>query len=111
MRFLNERPFAHKNIFKFFCIKLLTKYIIYDIIYVKLREKRGDIEMELKDILELVQDNKVYIGLSYVGQNDYTITTKQEIIKENILLNNKVSSINSFKNKDRRIIGIKIFRF
>lgn len=67
--------------------------------------------MKLKDILELIQDNKVYIGLSYVGQNDYTITTKQEIMKENILLNNKVSSINSFKNKDRRIIGIKIFRF
>ena len=67
--------------------------------------------MELKDILNLVRDSKVYIGLSYIGQNDYTITTKQEIMKENILLNNKVSSINAFKNGDRRIIGIKIFRF
>ena len=67
--------------------------------------------MELKNILELVKDSKVYIGLSYIGQNDYTITTKQEIMKENILLNNKVSSINAFKNGDRRIIGIKIFRF
>lgn len=66
--------------------------------------------MELKDILELVRDNKVYIGLSYVGQKDYTITTKQEIIKENTLLNNKVSNINSFKNGDRRILGIKIFK-
>ena len=66
--------------------------------------------MELKDILELVQDNKVYVGLSYVGQNDYTITTKQEILKENILLNNKVSSINAFKNGDKRILGIKIFK-
>ena len=67
--------------------------------------------MELKDILNLVRDSKVYIGLSYIGQNDYTITTKQEIMKENRLLNNKVSSINAFKNGDRRIIGIKIFRF
>ena len=67
--------------------------------------------MELKDILNLVRDSKVYIGLSYIGQNDYTITTKQEIMKENILLNNKVSSINAFKNGDRRIIGIKIFKF
>lgn len=67
--------------------------------------------MELKDILDLVRDSKVYIGLSYIGQNDYTITTKQEIMKENRLLNNKVSSINAFKNGDRRIIGIKIFRF
>lgn len=66
--------------------------------------------MELKDILELVRDSKVYIGLSYIGQNDYTITTKQEIIKENELLNNKVSSINAFKNKNRRILGIKIFK-
>lgn len=66
--------------------------------------------MELKDILELVRDSKVYIGLSYIGQNDYTITTKQEIIKENKLLNNKVSSINAFKNKNRRILGIKIFK-
>ena len=54
--------------------------------------------MELKDILDLVRDSKVYIGLSYIGQNDYTITTKQEIMKENRLLNNKVSSINAFKN-------------
>lgn len=67
--------------------------------------------MELKDILELVRDSKVHIGLSYIGQNDYTITTKQEIIKENILLNSKVCNINSFKNGNRRIIGIKIFRF
>lgn len=67
--------------------------------------------MELKDILNLVKDSKVYIGLSYIGQNDYTITTKQEIIKENTLLNNKVSSINAFKNGDRRIIGIKILSF
>lgn len=66
--------------------------------------------MELKDILELVRDSKVYIGLSYIGQNDYTITTKQEIIKENELLNNKVSSINAFKNENRRILGIKIFK-
>lgn len=66
--------------------------------------------MELKDILELVKDSKVYIGLSYIGQNDYTITTKQEIIKENKLLNNKVSSINAFKNKNRRILGIKILK-
>lgn len=66
--------------------------------------------MELKDILELVRDSKVYIGLSYIGQNDYTITTKQEIIKENELLNNKVSSINAFKNKNRRVLGIKIFK-
>ena len=29
--------------------------------------------MELKDILELVKDSKVYIGLSYIGQNDYKI--------------------------------------
>lgn len=66
--------------------------------------------MELKDILELVRDSKVHIGLSYIGQNDYTITTKQAIIKENRLLNNKVSSINAFKNGDRRILGIKIFK-
>lgn len=66
--------------------------------------------MELKDILNLVKDSKVYIGLSYIGQNDYTITTKQEIIKENTLLNNKVSSINAFKNKNRRILGIKILK-
>ena len=66
--------------------------------------------MELKDILELIKDSKVYIGLSYIGQNDYTITTKQAIMKENILLNNKVSSINAFKNGDRRILGIKIFK-
>lgn len=64
--------------------------------------------MELKDILDLIKDNKVYIGLSYVGQKDYAITTKQEIIKESSLLNKKVYNINSFKNKNRRIIGIKI---
>ena len=66
--------------------------------------------MELKYILKVVKDSKVYIGLSYIGQNDYTITTKQEIMKENILLNSKVSSINAFKNKNRRILGIKIFK-
>ena len=66
--------------------------------------------MELKDILELVRDSKVHIGLSYIGQNDYTITTKQAIMKENRLLNNKVSSINAFKNGDKRILGIKIFK-
>ena len=64
--------------------------------------------MELKDILDLIKDNKVYIGLSYIGQKDYTITTKKAIIKENTLLNSKVCSINSFKNKNRRIVGIKI---
>ena len=66
--------------------------------------------MELRDILDLVRDSKVYIGLSYVGQNDYTITSKQEILKENTLLNAKVISINAFKNENRRIIGIKILR-
>lgn len=66
--------------------------------------------MELKDILELITDNKVYIGLSYVGQKDYTITTKKVIIKENTLLNSKVCSINAFKNGNRRVVGIKIFK-
>lgn len=66
--------------------------------------------MRLEEILKLVKDNNVYIGLSYTGQKDYTVTTKAEILKNNDLLNEMVSSINAFQIKDRRIIGIKIFK-
>lgn len=65
--------------------------------------------MKLKEILELIYDGNLYIGLSYIGQQDYALTTKQELIKNNDLLDKKVKSINAFKNK-KRILGIKIFQ-
>lgn len=64
--------------------------------------------MELREMLKFVKDNNVYIGLSYTGQQDYATTTKTEILKNNDLLDKKVISINAFKIKDRRVIGIKI---
>lgn len=65
--------------------------------------------MELKEILKFIKDNNVYIGLSYSGQKEYAITTKKEILKNNNISNKKVNSINAFKIKDKRILGIKIF--
>ena len=64
--------------------------------------------MELKEILKFIKDNNVYIGLSYRGQKEYAITTKKEILKNNNIFNKKVNSINAFKIKDKRILGIKI---
>lgn len=67
--------------------------------------------MKLKEILNLVHDSNLHIGLCYVGENAYAITTKTEILKDTTLLNSKVSSINAFKNeKGIRILGIKIFK-
>lgn len=67
--------------------------------------------MELKEILNLVHDSNLHIGLCYVGEQSYALTTKKEILKNTTLLNSKVSNINAFKNeKGIRILGVRIFK-
>lgn len=68
--------------------------------------------MELKEVLQLVKGKETKVGLCYVGDKDYVITTKQEILKtENDNLKNcKVKSIIMKKIKNTEFLGIKIFK-
>lgn len=68
--------------------------------------------MKLREILGIIRNGSAKIGICYVGDKDYVMTTKQNLIRE---LNEKnknkeVKSISIQKNKNDEFLGIKIFK-
>lgn len=68
--------------------------------------------MKLREILNIIRNDNAKIGLCYVGDKDYAMTTKQNLIRElnEKTKNKEVKSVAIRKYKNDEFLGIKIFK-